>query len=95
MEINHLFFGKEIKDIKRVQYDANLLSDIVINVECAFDEMHVRIEPMQLFIRCPEMTVLDWQENNDNQFYKNQLEFSLICLKSLHLKQEQFNELFD
>jgi len=57
--------------------------------------MHVRIEPMQLFIRCPEMTVLDWQVNNDNQFYKNQLEFSLIVLKSLHIKQEQFNELFD
>jgi len=68
MEIQHLFFGKEIKDVKRVNFDAKMLSDIVINVECAFDEMHVRIEPMQLFVRCPEMSVLDWQVSDENQF---------------------------
>lgn len=57
--------------------------------------MQVRIEPMQLFIRQPEMSVLDWQVTNENIFYKNQLEFSLMVLKTLHLKQEQFNDIFD
>lgn len=50
---------------------------------------------MQLFIRQPEMSVLDWQVTNENIFYKNQLEFSLMVLKTLHLKQEQFNDIFD
>lgn len=57
--------------------------------------MQVRIEPMQLFIRQPEMSILDWQVTSENIFYKNQLEFSLLVLKSLHLKQEQFNDVFD
>lgn len=68
MEVQHLFFGREIKDVRRANFDAKMLSDIVINIECAFDEMHVRIEPMQLFVRCPEMSVLDWQASNENQF---------------------------
>lgn len=68
MEISHLFFGKELQEIKRVKYDAQYLSDIIINIEYAFDEMQVRIEPLQLFIRQPEMSVLDWQVTNENTF---------------------------